>query len=72
MSHPVPYQAFRTGLSFADVLQELKREAAQAFELEGRRMFVTRRTVLGRWHQHKQAAYSDYRRYFHAYGNDPN
>jgi hypothetical protein len=64
IGEPEPYERFRSGLTFSDVCAELRREADQAMELEGRRMFWTRRTVLGRWHEHKLAAYEAYRRWF--------
>ena len=51
------YHDFRSGYTFPEVRQELDVEARQVFELEGRRMFVTRATVLGRLHQHKQEAW---------------
>lgn len=60
---PCSYDQFRCGLTFADVAQELRREQRQALDMEGRRMFITRRTVLGRMHQHKETAYRDYRRW---------
>lgn len=63
---PEPYAAFRTGYTFAEIAQELRREAAQAFELEGRRMFWTRRTVLGRWMQRKGELYASYCRWHRA------
>jgi hypothetical protein len=63
---PMPYEAFGSGRQFADVYQELKVEQLHAFEYEGRRMFVTRRTVLGRLRQHKLAAYDAYVRWCRA------
>ena len=51
------YDRFRSGYTFAGVRQELDVEARQVFEFEGRRMFITRRTILGRLHQHKQTAW---------------
>lgn len=58
----MPYEKFRTGLKFSDITAELRNEAHQIFEQEGRRMFWTRRTVLGRWRQHKLTAYEHYLR----------
>lgn len=52
------YDTYRTGLTFRDVRQMLRVEAQHVFEREGRRMFVTRRTVLGRWHQIKRESYA--------------
>lgn len=57
------YEEFRTGLRFSDITAELRNEAEQVFEAEGRRMFWSRHTVLGRWRQHKLSAYQDYLRY---------
>lgn len=51
------YDRFRSGYTFPEVRAELDIEARQVFESEGRRMFITRSTVLGRLHQHKQAAW---------------
>lgn len=56
------YSDFRTGLTFGAVFQELKVEQMGAFEREGRRMFITRHTVLGRWHQHKLTGWAIYQR----------
>lgn len=55
--HLPPYEEVRTGETFGSIRQELDFEARRVFEREGRRMFVTRRTVLGRWCQHKRALY---------------
>lgn len=46
------YEDFRTGLTFRDVREMLKIEAQQKYE-RGEYMFVTRATVLGRWHELK-------------------
>lgn len=51
------YQDWTPGLSFADTRAELDREARYVFATEGRRMFITRHTVLGRMHQHKLEAW---------------
>ena len=51
------YHKFRSGRTFADVRQELDLEAQSVFAREGRRMFITRATILGRLHQHKQTAW---------------
>lgn len=59
----VDYDSFRCGLTFADIVTELRHEARQVEQAEGRRMFWTRNTVLGRFRQRKLEAYSDYVRY---------
>lgn len=51
------YDRFRPGIDFAETAQELAIEARNHFERTGERMFVTRRTVLGRMHQKKQTAW---------------
>lgn len=56
---PVPYEDFRTGLSFAAVRELLGFEQDAAYE-KGQYMFVSRGTVLGRWHQLKQEQYQRY------------
>ena len=57
----ISYEDFRTGLTFADVRELLKYEQDQAYE-NGTYMFVSRSTVLGRWHQMKQQMYEQYKR----------
>lgn len=57
------YDQYRTGLTFAAVSQALHVEARNVFETEGRRMFITRRTVLGRWHQIKRESFAAYVRH---------
>lgn len=42
------YENFRTGLTFAEVYQELWAEVER-----GERRHITRATVLGRWHEIK-------------------
>ena len=54
------YNEFRTGLTFRAVYDILKSEARIAFNREGRRMFVTRHTVLGRWREIKNSHYKQY------------
>lgn len=56
---PVPYDKFRTGLTFADVREMLKREQDAAYR-SGQYMFVSRATVLGRMHQLKREQYARY------------
>lgn len=63
-TEPVPYHKFRTGDTFATIRMQLAEEARHVLEREGRRMFVTRRTVLGRWRQIKLASYQGYVRSF--------
>lgn len=64
IGQPEPYERFRGGVSFQEAVAELRREAAQAWEHEGRRMFWRRSTVLGRMRQRKQEAYEAYRNWF--------
>lgn len=56
------YEQYRTGLTFRDVFHILDAEARHKFERYGVRMFITRRTVLGRWRQIKLTSYEGYRR----------
>ena len=46
------YSQLRTGLTFQAVRDELTGEQ-EAERRKGAYMFVSRATVLGRWHQHK-------------------
>ena len=55
------YAAFRSGLTFTEVRQELQGQQSSA-KRSGGYMFVTRATVLGRWRQHKLLAYEHYLR----------
>lgn len=57
------YEDFRTGLTFAAVAEMLRQEARVKFETTGERMFITRSTVLGRWHQIKRESFAAYKRY---------
>lgn len=57
------YQEFRTGETFSTIAAALREEARMVFENEGRRMFITRHTILGRWHQIKATSYSAYVRW---------
>lgn len=63
LGEPCAYADFRSGLTFSDICAELRAEAREAMEREGRRMFWTRRTVLGRWRQRKLEAYEAFRRW---------
>ena len=56
---PVQYQDFRSGLTFAEVREELSQEQRSVRDT-GCYMYVTRSTVLGRWRQHKLSAYEHY------------
>lgn len=57
---PLPYHRFRSGLDYGDVAEGLRAESWRVFEREGRRMFVTRHTILGRWHEIKRHSYLAY------------
>ncbi len=57
----IPYDRFRTGLTFTDVRGMLAEEQVDP-ELRGERKFVTRATVLGRWHEIKLTMYEYYQR----------
>lgn len=56
---PVPYDEYKTGLTFAGVRELLKHEQDAAYE-RGQYMFVSRSTVLGRMHQLKREQYQRY------------
>lgn len=58
-AQPIPYERFRCGLTFADVRRELQQEQAEA-KARGLYMYVTRKTVIGRMHEHKMQAYEHY------------
>jgi hypothetical protein len=71
MSDTLPYDRFRLGLTFRDVRRLLAQEAEDRFWATGERMFVTRRTVLGRMHQLKRESYEGYSRNFTTEENEP-
>lgn len=50
------YRDFRTGMTFTDVRRELQGEQTAA-AARGEYMFVTRKTVLGRWSHYKRTMY---------------
>lgn len=56
---PIPYDKYRSGLSFPDVREILGHEADAAYDA-GQYMFVSRSTVLGRWREMKLAQYGRY------------
>ena len=51
------YQEFRTKLTFTDVRRDLLQEQHRRTRYNDY-MFVTRKTVLGRWHQIKKEMFS--------------
>ena len=52
----VEYNEFRTGFTFGEVREMLQHEANKRYA-RGEYMFITRATVLGRWHEIKQKMY---------------
>ncbi len=57
---PIPYDKFRSGMTFDIVRELLGYEQDAAYE-SGQYMFVSRSTVLGRMHQLKREQYARYR-----------
>ena len=55
----VEYNEFRTGLTFRDVSQMLHLEADRKYN-QGEYMFITRHTVLGRWHEIKMKMWKEW------------
>ena len=62
MNLKLSYNEFRTGLTFKQVRQMLSIEQKRKRE-NFNYMFVTRATVLGRWHQLKLEMYRNYESY---------
>ena len=60
---PIPYDEFRAGYTWDSVRDMLGGEQDAAYEA-GQYMWVTRATVLGRWHELKLDQYD---RYLEAY-----
>ncbi len=57
------YDKFRTGYTFKEIRRMLSREQKERYK-RGQYMFVTRATVLGRWHELKQKMYADEEKYY--------
>jgi hypothetical protein len=55
------YASFRAGMTFGDIRRELQGEQTAA-AARGDRMFVTRKTVLGRWCYYKRSMFEAYTR----------
>lgn len=53
------YKDFRTGYTFTDIRRMLKRESKVKYN-KGEYMFISRATVLGRWHELKQVMWRDF------------
>jgi len=49
----VEYKDFKTGFNFNDIRQMLWNESQEKRNKENEYMFITRHTVLGRWHEIK-------------------
>lgn len=67
---PIPYEQFRSSWDFASVRELLSHEQDQEYQA-GRYMWVSRSTVLGRWHELKLAEYARYLAHFEARQDDP-
>ena len=67
MSDFPEYKDFKTGLTFKDVRDQLQLEADRKYE-QGEYMFITRHTVLGRWHEIKQKMYTEEENYYNQIG----
>lgn len=59
---PMSYDQFRCGLTFGEVYWGLREEADRRWQM-GERMFISRRTVLGRMRQIKLGSYEAYTRW---------
>lgn len=60
------YNSFRTGYRFRDIRLMLKYEQEQKRE-NGEYMYVTRKTVLGRWREIKQQMFEQEKQFEEAY-----
>lgn len=56
----IEYKDFKTGFSFNDIRQMLWRESQEKRNKENHYMFITRHTVLGRWHEIKQRMWKEH------------
>jgi hypothetical protein len=57
----IKYRDFRTGMTFTDIRRELQGEQTAA-AARGEYMYVTRKTVLGRWCYYKRQMFEAYQR----------
>lgn len=55
----IEYRDFKTGMTFNEIRQMLKAEAKRKYQ-KGQYMFITRHTVLGRWHQLKKELWKNF------------
>jgi hypothetical protein len=62
----IKYRDFRTGMTFTDIRRELQGEQTAA-KARDEYMFVTRKTVLGRWSYYKRSMYEAYLRSMGSY-----
>lgn len=56
----IEYKDFKTGFTFNDVRQLLWKESQQKREKENHYMFITRHTILGRWHEIKKRMWKEH------------
>ena len=56
----IKYSDFRTGFNFNDIRQLLYRESKKKREKFNEHMFITRKTVLGRWHEIKIGMWKEF------------
>ena len=65
----IPYEDFRTGLTF-DAVREILTHEQNVQREAGQYMFVSRSTVLGRWCEMKRSMYSRYLRHTEEHINE--
>lgn len=56
----IEYKDFKTGFTFNDIRQMLWRESQEKREKENHYMFITRHTILGRWHELKKRMWKEH------------
>lgn len=65
------YENFRTGLTFRDVRGILDMEKRRKYD-NGEYMWITRHTVLGKWHEIKLRMYREEKEYIESIPNKYN
>jgi len=64
----ITYDEFKTGYTFKEIRRMLRAEADRKLKTDGTRMFITRHTVLGRWHQIKLELWKQFQKDIRMYG----
>lgn len=62
------YKELKTGFTFNDIRQMLYKESKEKRERNNEHMFITRHTILGRWHEMKLRIWKEIQNQIDLYG----